>query len=70
MNTGNKNNELLSKRVAEALDLVPFATGEVREFDRGAATLEGELGKGSYAAPLCKVIDIHVQRQDVSEPAP
>ena len=58
---------LLGEGVGETVDLVPGATGEVRDLDGHVAVLYGDLTKLREAAPLGHVIHIHVERQSVTQ---
>ena len=51
---------LFGKGVGEAFDLVPCATGEVRDLDRGVAVLHRDSSELGEATPFGHVIDIHV----------
>ena len=58
---------ILSERIAEALALVPIATREVGNFDGSKIIFEGEGREGADAAPLGKVIDVHVEGETVMQ---
>lgn len=53
-------------RVAISLNLIPFASSEVRHKDRFAAILDGSCGQVTYAGPLGGIVNIHVERLAVS----
>ena len=53
-------------RVAISLNLIPFATSEVRHEDRFAAILDGSGGQVTDAGPLGGIVNIHVERLAVS----
>lgn len=52
--------------MAISLNLIPFATSEVRHEDRFAAILDGSGGQVTDAGPLGGIVNIHIERLAVS----
>ena len=54
-----------SKGVAEALQVVPMAAGEVGHGHGRAVVVHGERAEFSQTAPLSQVVDVHVEGQTI-----